>query len=90
MKLNIKALFMAMAKHEASDLHLCVGLPAALRLIGKLELVGEEPLSSEDIVEMLKSILPPERHNIFTKKEVDLSIEVDEVTLERQCDPEYV
>lgn len=79
MKMNIKALFMAMAKHEASDLHLCVGLPAALRLFGKLELVGEEPLSNEDVIQMLKSVLPQDRYDILSSKEVDLSIEVEGV-----------
>lgn len=75
--MNIRALLMTIAEHEASDLHLCVGLPAVLRLCGRLEVIGEKSLTNDEIKNMLFSILPKDRQTLAPGKEMDLSIEVE-------------
>lgn len=77
--MNIKALLMTLARNEASDLHLCVGMPPTLRLSGRLERVSEKSLTNEEIKNMLYTILPKEVGDLTASKEMDLSIELEEV-----------
>lgn len=77
--MNIRALLKTVAEHNASDLHLCIGLPPMLRLCGTLEPIGEKILTGADISEMLFSILPKEKHNFDPLDEVDIAINIEEI-----------
>lgn len=46
---------------DASDLHLSVGRPPVIRIDGRLENLGAEPLTPEDTVRLMESIAP-DRH----------------------------
>lgn len=75
--MHIRALLKTIAEHEASDLHLCVGMPAMLRLCGRLEPLEERRLTNDDIAQMLYGILPKEKHTLSPGKEMDLAIELE-------------
>lgn len=57
MDLDLRALLVAVAEREASDLHLSPGAPARARIDGRLEeIVGGRPLSVADIEKLIASI----------------------------------
>ncbi len=60
-KTDIARLLDAVVKYDASDLHLAVGRPPAVRIRGELRNLGTTPLTPEDTVSLMKSITP-ERH----------------------------
>ncbi len=61
----------------ASDLHITVDSPPVLRIHGKLKLIEEEPLDSEDTKTLIYSILTDDQKAIFEKdKELDFSFSV--------------
>ena len=74
--MSIKELIKAIIDRNASDLHLCSGLPPVMRINGRLEKMGDIACTKDDILGMLKDILPPERNKINPAVETDLSIEV--------------
>jgi twitching motility protein PilT len=74
--MNIKELCRVIVEREASDMHLCSGLPVMMRLNGRLERLGEEILTDADIHTMLKDFLPADRQKIIPGEEKDLSIEI--------------
>jgi len=55
---TINRLLAAMAEHNASDLHIKVGLPPVYRIGGKLHPIGSEPLSAPEADHMLDPIVP--------------------------------
>src|ERR687893_97322 len=75
---KIEELVRKMVRMEASDLHLKVGLPPAIRVNGLLgPLEGYEPLSPLDTEEMVKAILPERLAGEFEGEgEADFSYEV--------------
>ena len=58
------------AQREASDVHLVPGYPPAFRIHGKLETVGEEPLTDEQLEQMVREIAP-ERADTATPPQRD-------------------
>lgn len=62
-------------KNNASDLHLLVGIPPALRIDGVLRYLSNyEPLSASQIQEMIFSLLSEDQKNYFIRnKELDFS-----------------
>ena len=60
-KINIAQLLEAVVKYEASDLHLAVGRPPALRVRGEMRSLGNTPLTPDDTTMLMKSITS-ERH----------------------------
>ncbi|HEY3323132.1 MAG TPA: type IV pilus twitching motility protein PilT [Planctomycetota bacterium] len=60
-KADIARLLDAVVKYDASDLHLAVGRPPAVRIRGELRNLGTTPLTPEDTTTLMKSITP-ERH----------------------------
>jgi twitching motility protein PilT len=48
-------------ERDASDLHLSVGRPPVIRIDGRLENLGADPLTPEDTVRLMESITP-DRH----------------------------
>ncbi len=55
-------------EHKASDVHLSVGLPPVLRINKKLVHVETEPLTPEDIAEMMFSIMTDQQKELFKEK----------------------
>ena len=69
----IQVLLAETLKRKGSDLHLGVGVPAAIRLDGQLNFVGE-PITSTEHLEMLSAILSPNQIEMLHKdKELDFS-----------------
>jgi twitching motility protein PilT len=73
--LSIKSLLESVFTRNASDLHLCVGVPPTLRIDGELTPIPNQPvLTPEDTEQLAFSILNEEQKEAFIKdKEVDLS-----------------
>ncbi|MCZ7644995.1 MAG: type IV pilus twitching motility protein PilT [Planctomycetota bacterium] len=55
-KADITRLLEAVLKYDASDLHLAVGRPPAVRVRGELHNLGNNPLTLEDTQKLMKSI----------------------------------
>jgi twitching motility protein PilT len=64
----INKLFRMVMKHEASDLHLKVGLPPMMRLRGDIRRVQAPPLSQEDMERLLFPILTPRQRRILDEE----------------------
>lgn len=63
-------------KRDASDLHFTVNYPVMLRVDGKLEPIGSEPLSATRVDEIFKPVMTEEQYNKFLKnKEIDFSVQ---------------
>jgi twitching motility protein PilT len=75
--MDIKELFNAAVKKEASDLHLVVGLPPVLRIDGELVYIeGEKPIAQKAMEQMVFSILTDEQKQRFiSTRELDVSHE---------------
>lgn len=78
--MNIKELFSAAVKKEASDLHLVVGLPPVLRIDGELVYIeGEKPIAQKIMEQMVFSILTEEQKQRFiSERELDVSYELED------------
>lgn len=74
--MDIQQLFAEAARLEASDLHLVVGFPPMLRLIGKLSPVaGTTALSSADAEQLISAVLSAEQKELLmTNREIDFSV----------------
>lgn len=75
--MDIKELFNAAVKKEASDLHLVVGLPPVLRIDGELVYIeGEKPIAQKTMEQMVFSILTDEqKQRLISTRELDISHE---------------
>ncbi|WP_262370152.1 type IV pilus twitching motility protein PilT [Dictyoglomus thermophilum] len=61
---------------EASDIHLKVGTPPAVRIMKDIVFLKEEPLTPEEVENLAFSIMPPSAREVFLKnKEVDFPYE---------------
>ena len=61
-------LFRMVMKHEASDLHLKVGLPPMMRLRGDIRRVDMRPLTQEDMERLLLAPLKPALRKIYEEE----------------------
>ena len=69
--------FTAMNEKEASDLYLTVGFPPTLRIEGVLEPIRQEPLSIDEINEIIASVLTNRQRREFeTQMELNTSLDV--------------
>ena len=69
----IQVLLAETLKRNGSDLHLSVGVPAAIRLDGKLNFFGE-PITSDELFEMISAVLSPNQiETLLKEKELDFS-----------------
>jgi twitching motility protein PilT len=77
--MNIKELLKIAAEKKASDLHLVVGLPPALRIDGELGYIEDKKkITGKEMEEMIMSILDEEEKHIYTKsRELDIGLEVE-------------
>ncbi len=73
--LKIELLLEEVIKHDASDLHLQVGLPPMLRIDGALKPVDDAPvLKDTDTDKLIQSVLDDDQKAVLVKdKEVDFS-----------------
>lgn len=73
--MDIHELLNLTIKNDASDLHLLVGIPPALRIDGTLRYLSNyDPLNVTQITEMVYTLLSEDQKNIFLKqKELDFS-----------------
>lgn len=73
-RMNILELLKKSNKKEFSDLHLTVNSPPVVRCYGEIKLLNDQPLSKEEIKEMIYSILSDEQKKSFeTTKEMDFA-----------------
>lgn len=68
MAMDIDKLLDATVKNKGSDLHIRVGVPPKMRVRGHLRTLGNAPLSSEDTLGLMKSIIPDK--NLIEVEEV--------------------
>lgn len=69
--------FQAMNERQASDLYLTVGFPPSLRIEGTLENIRPEPLTVDEINEIISSILTNRQRREFeTQMELNTSLDV--------------
>ncbi len=69
--------FQAMNERQASDLYLTVGFPPSLRIEGTLEHIRPEPLTVDEINEIIASILTNRQRREFeTQMELNTSLDV--------------
>jgi twitching motility protein PilT len=62
-------------ENKASDVHFSPGLPIFFRVNGQMTPVGEEKLTSEEILLFVENFLNPEHKEIFkTRKQVDFLV----------------
>jgi twitching motility protein PilT len=78
--IKIELLLEEVIKHDASDLHLQVGLPPMLRVDGALRAVTDAPvLKPADTEKLVHSMIDEEQTSIFDKdKEIDFSFSFGE------------
>jgi len=81
---KISELFKAIKENNASDLHICVGIPPMMRVCGALKELGEKALTKDGVLTMVKEVLPKERAGLIDAggntrdmKDIDLGIEVE-------------
>ncbi len=63
--LTIQRLLSGMKKHNASDLHIKVGIPPTYRVSGILRPIGTEPLTEEEADHLLDPIVPEKKKAIY-------------------------
>lgn len=74
--LDIAELLVATIENRASDLHLTVGLPPALRIHGDIEPMGYAPLTREDTHELIYQIINDSQRARFEEhRELDFSLD---------------
>ena len=74
---NIQKLFKLMIETNASDLHLTVDAPPCLRVNGSISRVKTNPLTPQNIEDLIYQILSKSQRSYFEKKmELDFSFEI--------------
>lgn len=75
---TIKMLSDYALEHNASDIHLSVGQPPFMRIYGDMTKLNLTPLSLNDIMAILNSIMTEQQKTIYAReKDLDFAIEVD-------------
>jgi len=78
--MHFKKLLIASRKHNASDMHLVIGLPPALRVSGQIILAQGNPITEQDILSMMEELLNDEQKNILkTKLQLCFSLQDNEM-----------
>jgi twitching motility protein PilT len=79
-KLTLTSLLRAMVDQDASDLHLSTGTPPQFRIHGRLFRAKSDPLSPENIKELVYDILTEQQKKMFeANHELDFSFGVKDV-----------
>jgi twitching motility protein PilT len=75
--MELASIFAAMVKEDASDLFLKVGVPPAMRVVGRVISMGGAPLTEENMLEMFNEVCDDFAKKKFAEKgEVDVSYEI--------------
>jgi twitching motility protein PilT len=75
--MELASIFAAMVKEEASDLFLKVGVPPAVRVLGRVVSMGGNPLTEENMLEIFNEVCDDFAKKKFAEKgEVDISYEI--------------
>ena len=75
--MELASIFAAMVKEDASDLFLKVGVPPAVRVVGRVVSMGGQPLSEENMLEIFNEVCDDFAKKKFAEKgEVDISYEI--------------
>jgi len=78
---DIKKLLTITTERDASDLHLTIGVPPVLRINGKLKKLNLPELTSQDVHEMIYSIITEKQKNNYERfHELDFSFELENGT----------
>lgn len=78
--MNLKEWLSEMIAKQASDLHLRVGLKPMLRVVGLLQPIDKDVLSTETMNQVMDQILNPEQKSMFQKRsELDLALSVSKM-----------
>ena len=77
--MNIKELFKIAVEKKASDLHLVVGLPPALRIDGQLSFIeGKDKLGAKDMEQVISGLLDQKQKDRFAStRELDVGYAVN-------------
>ncbi len=72
--MTIQELLDIVVAKDASDLHLVVGSPPSIRVDGSLIFLKNEPLTNDEAIQLINSLLTPEQKDQFqVNRELDLS-----------------
>ncbi len=75
--MELASIFAAMVKEEASDLFLKVGVPPAVRVVGRVVSMGGNPLTEENMLEIFNEVCDDFAKKKFAEKgEVDVAYEI--------------
>ena len=74
--MDLDGVFTAVVEQQASDVFLKVGAPACLRIRGRLQALGPQPLSRADVRQFAYDLMGPERQQAFqTQRELNFAFE---------------
>lgn len=77
MSLNLNQLLQKGIENQASDVHICVGLPPMYRINGEVERLGDSPLTPQDCVSLAKQCLNQRMYEKFMEMgEVDYAYSI--------------
>lgn len=75
--MNLKQMLVEMLNRKASDLHLRVGIRPHLRVNGKLEQIATDPISIDQMEQVISQILNEKQlERFYRKNEMDLALSV--------------
>ncbi len=75
--MNLKRMLIDMQNRKASDLHIRVGVRPHLRVNGKLEQIATEPVTIDQMDQVISQILnEKQREKFFRRNEMDLALSV--------------
>lgn len=60
---------------DCTDLHLTVGLPVVARMLGELTIIGDEPLTKEEIHAMLGTVMNRAQQEEYQKGDLDFGFQ---------------
>lgn len=80
MALDINLLFRTLVEQKASDLHITVGSPPALRINGQIVRTKAPPVTAEDTRKLAETILNEDQQRIFKlNRELDFALAIKDV-----------
>jgi twitching motility protein PilT len=78
--MTLKQMLEEMLSTKASDLHLRIGIKPTLRIDGILRLISEEPLTPQEMEEIMSQILSEDQKKRFLQRnELDLALSVSKM-----------
>lgn len=73
--LNLQKILAYAVKHGASDIHLTVGSPPALRIDGDIRFINEEELKPQDTLRFLDDLMSPaQKEEFMRRRDFDLAV----------------